>query len=234
MAGHNENDSRPEATASGEDAPPKLTSDAAPESTLTNPSADERVEIESNEASATISGTIEEQSSGKPDCANGPEGTVDGEPATEDSESDTTLRNGGPGCWSRGLLLIGSFFLAFVSAGTIFSGGGIGDIAVIVSMVLLLPMTITLFPGGLTLFFERLFAPDSQNVIRSEGNQTLGWLVYLLVALVGVFVRDRRWFWSVFGLWTLLLLTNIAGCRHIIMKEIEDGFGASPPKNRSR
>ncbi len=162
------------------------------------------------------------------DGAGPPKSTVDGDASVHGSVAGT------PGCWSRGLLLIGSFFLAFVSAGTIFSGGGIGDIAVIVSMVLLLPMTITLFPSGLTLFFERLFAPDSQNVIRSEGNQTLGWLVYLLVALVGVFVRDRRWFWSVFGLWTLLLLANIAGCRHIVMKEMEDGFGASPPKNRSR
>ncbi len=228
MDDHNENDSRPEATATGEDAPPKLTSDAAPESTLTSSSADDRVENESNEASATISGTIAEESSGKPDCANGPEGTVDGEPATEDSESDTTLRNGGPGCWSRGLLLIGSFFVAMLVAGTVSSGGGAEFLGATAALFFIIPIMFLGFPAGLPVFFERLFTPASQNQEGSEGNLPLGCFIYTVVGLTGLLVRDRRWFWSVFVLWLLLLLANISGCRPVFLKAVEGAFGASP------
>jgi len=138
------------------------------------------------------------------------------------------------GCWSRGAVLAGSFLLAVVAAATIFSGGGVGDIVAIATMVFIAPLVILTFPNGLAFLLERLFAPDSHNVIRSESISSIGWLIYLVAASAGLLVRERRWFWSVFGLWVFLLLANIAGCRPLFMKAMDDGFGGKPSSTLRR
>lgn len=138
-----------------------------------------------------------------------------------------------PGCWSRGALLLGSIFIAVLAAGSGAEFTDLRALLAVAAMVVLIPTSLLAFPAGLTLFFERLFSPQAPGLSRPEGNQTLGCLIYSLLALMGMFVRDRRWFWSIFGVWIGLLMVNVAGCQPMIDWTFEQGFGASPPKNRN-
>jgi len=102
------------------------------------------------------------------------------------------------------------------------------------ALVVVLPTLLLSFPAGLTVFFERLLNPATASLPRPEGNQTLGCLVYALLALVGMCVRERRWFRSIFAVWIALLIANIVGCQPLIDWTLEEGFGAAPAGNRKR
>ena len=68
------------------------------------------------------------------------------------------------------------------------------------------PLILLVFPIGMTAFFP----PDTMFLRNFDG--LLGYILYLVICWLGIFVKDRRVFTVIYLIFIVLLIMNVVGC----------------------
>ncbi len=95
-----------------------------------------------------------------------------------------------------GLVALFLLFVGVSYGGSIWQVTGLVLLSIVVS-----PFILLIFPSGVEMFF----VPNSQGGF-------IGYILYIVICLLGVYAKDRRVFIFIYLVFIMLLIMNVIGC----------------------